>query len=216
MWRLRSAFPQSLLFLQQKKKPMRIVPAICSLLLLLLAAGPGRAQCDSLVEIMDPFDSTRTVAAPTVNVGFTIPSNYQTLEGYKMIEEGKIMFAYAEKDSLSSFFMTLALPERDFQTIQSGKERVFLLLSNGRVISLLNASDRGTFDPQTNMRIYNHTCVIPMDLFFLLSVEPITNIRVRYDSGYQHDLEISPKQQELLTQALVCVGERVGLFPKKP
>lgn len=207
---------QSLVFLQQNIKSMR--SSLWSLLFFLgISVGlTAQSQCDSLIDILDPFDSTRTVATPTFNVGYTIASNFQTLDGHKMIEQGKILMAYAEQSKLSSFFLNLALAERNFQTIDSGKERVMLLLKNGRVIPLLNASDRGEFDSNTNMRIYTHTCVIPLDMIYLLSVEPIYKIRVKYNGGYMQTLELTPKQQEAMTQSILCIGERVGLFPKKP
>lgn len=202
--------------MQQNKGSMR--SSFCSLLFFFgLSLGlAAQAPCDSLIDIQDPFDSTRTVATPTFNIGYTIASNFQTLDGYKMIEQGKILMAYAEDNKLSSFFLNLALAERNFQTIDSGEERVMLLLKNGRVIPLLNASDRGKFNSDTNMRIYTHTCVIPLDMIYLLSIEPIYKIRVKYNGGYMQTLELTPLQQEAMIQSVLCIGERVGLFPKKP
>ena len=66
-----------------------------------------QGQCDSIIQQVDEFDSTLIVAHPWINVGYTVASNFQTLDGPKMIEEGKIMLSYASNDSTGSFFLRI-------------------------------------------------------------------------------------------------------------
>ena len=174
------------------------------------------AQCDSIIQQMDEFDSTLVVISQHVNVGYSIPSSFETIDGPKMVEEGKILFSYGTVDTVGSFYMSLALAERNFQTISDGKDKVLLLTKSGKVESLLSFSDKGVFDKNTNMRIYIHACLIPLDLFYLVSYDPIVKIRVYYDNGYKRTIELTQKQQEAIKQQLLCVGETVGIFPKKP
>ena len=42
----------------------------------MLAVPPVYGQCNLIHDKVDEFDSTRTVAAKPVNVGFIIPSNF--------------------------------------------------------------------------------------------------------------------------------------------
>ena len=196
---------------------MRISLILVGMLGFLLGTSSLKGQCDSLIYDIDPFDSTYIVAAPHVNIGFTIPSNYQTLEGFKMIEEGKVLFSYTGNDTIGTLFLTLALAERNFHTIESEtKEQVLVMLESGRIEGLLNFSDRGTFDSGTNMRIYTHTCALPLDMLYLLSVDPIAKFRVYYDGGYKRTIELTPQQKLQVAASLQCIGEEMGIFPKKP
>ncbi len=173
------------------------------------------AQCDLAFNEVDPFDSTRLVAAKPVPVGYQIPSQYTLEDGsFKMIEEGKILFTYAENDTINTFFMTLALAEHNYHSIETGYN-VWLLLSNERVVGLYNVPDKGEFNKNTNMRIYQHTCVVPLDMFYVLTYFKIEKIRVEY-KGYKKTLEILPEQQSAIREAIRCVGEAVGLYPVKP
>jgi hypothetical protein len=184
---------------------------------LLFWSGIAFGQCDSIKQYVDEFDSTLVIAAPKINVGYIVPSNFQTLDGFKMIEEGKLLLSYSSNDSIGSFFLTLALAEREFQTIGSGtKNRVVIMTDSSRMEGVLNFSDKGTFDKNTNMRIYTHTCVIPMDFFYLFTIDPVAKIRVYYDDGYKRTIVLTPRQKEALSAAMLCLGEEVGLFPKKP
>ena len=175
------------------------------------------AQCDSIRQFVDEFDSTLVVSTPRVNIGYLVASNFQTLDGFKMVEEGKALLSYSSNDSIGSFFLTLALAEQNFQTIGSGDmNRVMIMTDSSQIKPVLNFSDRGTFDSGTNMRIYNHTCVIPMDLFYLFTVDPIAKFRVYYDGGYQRTVTLTPEQKKQLLEHLICLGTEVGLFPQKP
>lgn len=164
--------------------------------------------------MVDIFDSTRLIVSEVVNIGYSIPSEFMTLKGPKMIEEGKAMVSFSQKDSLNSFFLTLAMAERNFLKIPSDFN-VLLKLGNEKVVTLLNVPDQGTFDKETNMRIYLHTCVIPVDVFYQLHFETVQVIRIEYN-GYNHDIKLTLQQQELLKEAMACVGKTAGFYPVKP
>ena len=93
---------------------------------------------------------------------------------------------------------------------------VRLKLSNDKIVTLLNLPDRGTFDRGTNMRISQHTCIVPLDMYYLLTYHKIERIRVEYPGRAPHDLTMTPQQQDAILEALKCVGERAGLYPVKP
>ena len=174
----------------------------------------GVAQCDFAFNDVDQFDSTRIVGAHPVALGNLIPSKFETIDGPKIVEEAKALFMYSVGDSINSFFLTLAIPEYSYRPIEKGNN-VLLQLSDGEVISLYNVPDKGTFDRGTNMRIYQHTCVIPLNRFYDLTHTLIEQIRVQY-STYKHDFELSKQQQEALREAIQCVGEAAELYPIKP
>lgn len=180
----------------------------------LLWALSLEGQCKPAVDVVDEFDSVRTVAAKPINAGYMVPSNFQTVDGIAMIEEAKLLFLYSEKDSIRSFFLTVAVPEREYLSIESGFN-VLLKLDDEQVVGLMNVPDQGLFDNKTNMRLYQHVCVIPMDLFFALTHLKIEKIRINYKT-YKHTIELTPPQQEAIRKAIRCVGETVGLFSVKP
>jgi hypothetical protein len=182
---------------------------------LLLFLFDAQAQCDFYQTDIDDFDSTLTVVSNPVSLGFIIASDFETADGPKMVEEGKMLFSYAENDSINSFFMTVGLLERKYLKAETGMN-VRLKLSNNKIVTLFNIPDKGTFDRTTNMRIYQHTCIVPLDMYYLLTYNKVEKIRVEYPGNAPHDLTISTDQQEALLEAMKCVGERVGLYPVKP
>jgi len=182
---------------------------------MILFLGNAQAQCDFYKEGIDDFDSTLTIVSNPVSLGFMIASEFETEDGPKMVEEGKMLFSYAENDSINSFFMTIGLLERKFLKAESGMN-VRLKLSNNKIVTLLNLTDKGTFDRTTNMRIYQHTCIVPLDTYYLLTYNKIEKIRVEYPGRAPHDLTMSLEQQEAVLEAMKCVGERAGLYPVKP
>lgn len=174
------------------------------------------AQCDSMSTNLDPFDSTLVISAPPINIGYMVPSNFQTIDGFKLVEEAKLQLMYAGNDSIGSLFLTIGLAERHFQTISAGKDKVMILTDSSRIEGLLNVPDRGTFDSNSNMRVYQHICVLPLDLFYTLTIDPIAQIRVYYDGGYKHTIKLTPEQKTALLEALKCLGAEAGIFPKSP
>lgn len=181
----------------------------------IILAAQDKTKCQIVVDEIDSFDSTRTIAAKPINIGYQIPSQFLLDNGSnKMIEQGKAMFSYTENDTINCFFLTLAMAEHTYFSIDAGYN-VLLLLSDQRVVGLLNVPDKGEFDKTVNMRIYQHTCVVPLDMFYALSTHTIEQIRIEY-KGFKKTLEVLPEQQEAIRQAVRCVGEATGLYPIKP
>ncbi|HMO40123.1 MAG TPA: hypothetical protein PKC76_10930 [Saprospiraceae bacterium] len=173
------------------------------------------AQCKLAMKEVDPFDNTLLVAAQPMSIGYKIPSQYTQPDGnLRMIDEGKLLFSYTENDTINSFFLTLGLAEHAYYTVEEGYT-VMLLLSNQKVIALYNVPDRGQFNSDINMRIYQHTCVVPLDMFYVLTYLKVEKIRIEY-KGYKKTLEILPTQQDAILEAVRCVGEGAGLYPVKP
>ncbi len=174
----------------------------------------GYAQCDTAIDFVDDFDSTRMIATATRNIGYQVPSLFETDEGYTFIEEAKVLFSFSQNDTLDAVFMTLAVPEYKYHKIEPARN-VGLKLKTGQIIWLLNIPDRGTFDRETNMRIYLHTCALPLDVFYNLLLNPIEKIRVAY-ADYNHDITLLPDQQEGIKADLNCLGKALKAFPAKP
>ena len=66
------------------------------------------------------------------------------------------------------------------------------------------------------MRMYQHTCVIPYDLIFSLTLMKIDKIRIEYDGGYKHTITLIEPQKDALQQRIICVAEALGLLETKP
>ena len=180
----------------------------------IFSAQTAYGQCELIHNKVDDFDSTRTVAAKPVNVGYIIPSNFETPEGPKMVEEGKLLFSYSERDSIHGFFLIVAVQEREYLRVDNDFN-VLLMLDDNQIIELMNFSDAGIFDPNTNMRLYQHTCVIPLDLFYALSHLKIAKIRIQYRT-YKHTIELSARQQEAFRTSVRCVGDALNMLQIRP
>ena len=174
------------------------------------------AQCKYEFNEVDLFDSTHLVVMPPVNVGFIIPSNFETVDGLKLVEEGKVVMAYSQDDKskLVSFFMIFGLLEREFLKIDAG-ENIMIAFADSTVIGLYNNPDKGEFDRNTNMRIYQHTALLPLDTYYKCVQSEIIGIRVRY-LDKKRDIVISPEQSEKLRKYFQCLGEAVGIYPLDP
>lgn len=183
-------------------------------LLFLLLAEWANAQCKPSIDEVDPFDSVRTVAGKTVNIGKLVPSKFETIDGPKLIEEAKLMFVHSEKDSIRAFFLVLAIQEWEYQKVDNDFN-VLIRLDDGQIIELMNFSDQGTFDPATNMRLYQHTCLVPMDLFFALTHFKIEKIRINYRES-KRTLDLNEAQQEAFRKSVRCVGAAIGMVPTLP
>lgn len=174
------------------------------------------AQCKFSVDEIDPFDSTRLVMSRPMSFGNLIPSKFETAKGPKIIDEAKMVFSHSEsdRDSINSFFLTIVVPEYEYQPIESGKN-VLLAFADSTVIALQNFPDNGTFNADTNMRMYQHTCIVPLDVFYRMTFSEVIMIRIRYDSK-KRTIPLSKAQQKALKEAVICVGEAVGFVPNKP
>lgn len=186
----------------------------CFWLVLLLLSVDLSAQYEVAFDEVDEFDSLRTVASNSIAFGYMIPSLYETVNGPKLIEEGKAIVMYSENDSINSFFLTLAIPEYTYEPIEAGFN-VLMKLSDGEVISFYNVPDRGTFDESTNMRHYQHTVVVPLDMFYRLTFSTIEAIRIEYKKQ-KRTFKLTEEQQLAIREAMQCVGRQVALYPVKP
>lgn len=170
-----------------------------------------KEPCSLAFDSIDEFDSTRVVGAELVNLGYIIPSKFETVDGPKMVEEAKALFMYTQSDSIDGFFLTLATTEYEFEKAEKGFT-VLVKLSNGDVEALYNVPDKGTFDKSTNMRVYQHTCAVPFEIYFKIATHRIEKIRISYKKRNKV-LDVSSRQQKELLKAIQCVGRKVGYFP---
>jgi len=186
------------------------------LLFLLVATFFVQAQknCKISFDEIDPFDSLHTVGSETIALGYLIPSKFEEVDGPKIIEEAEVIVLFTENDSISGFFLNLVIPEYKLQPISSGMNVKFLL-ADTTVIGLYNYPDEGTFDRTINMRVYQHTCALPLDYFYLLAYHKVAQIRIEYDKQNK-TLMLNEEQQLALRNAIQCLGISVGLYPIKP
>ena len=149
----------------------------------LAAATPTSAQCKLIaLDQVDEFDSTRVVATKPFNIGVLTPSGNLTenLEGQQLVEEGKAIFSFGNEHNIRSFFLTLAVVERKFYMIEPDYN-VYLKMVDGPVIKLLNVPEDGEFDRKVLMWKYVHTCVVPLEYFFMLRDGLVEKIRIEYN-----------------------------------
>ena len=192
-----------------------ILTSFAWVVLSVLFAASGYAQCKIAVDEVDPFDSTRTVASEAINIGDYIASDYIQDNGeYKMIEQAKIFFTFSQLDSFDVNFLVIGTPERSRPKIFDGVN-VFLLLSNGKVVGLNNYPDKGEFDKKINLRVYRHHCLLPKNLYYTLTNETISIIRIQYE-GKRIDIPLNKAQQEQVREAIRCVGKQIGRWPIRP
>lgn len=171
-------------------------------------------KCDIAFDEVDPFDSLRTIGSEIVALGYLIPSKFEEENGPKIIEEAEVIMIYSENDSISGFFFNLVIPEYKLQPIKAGMN-VKLLLDDDSVIGFYNIPDEGEFDRTINMRVYQHTCVIPLDYFYKLAYHKVAQIRIEYERQ-NRTLILNNHQQEALRKAIQCVGRRINLYPINP
>ncbi|MEZ4995464.1 MAG: hypothetical protein R2824_33920 [Saprospiraceae bacterium] len=184
------------------------------LVLCLFMSANLLAQCEVAFDEIDDFDSLRTVSSHPVSFGYMIPSLFETVSGPKLIEEGKALVMYSQNDSINSFFLTLAIPEYTYRSIKPGNN-VLMKLSDGEVISFYDIPDKGVFDEGTNMRIYQHTIVLPIDMYYRLTFSTIEAIRIEYKK-VKRTFRLTEEQQMAIREAMQCVGRQVELYPVKP
>lgn len=170
------------------------------------------AQCEIGLNEVDEFDSTRVVASIPISIGYMIPSRYEDENGPKMIEEGKIIVLYTEKDSINAFLMTIVVPEHKFLKIKNGFN-VLLKLSNGDVKAIYDVPDKSVFDRKINMHSYQHSCVLTFNMYYQLTQDTVEKIRIKYE-GSQRTISISKEQGQALKDAFRCVGKETGYYPR--
>ncbi|MCF8248008.1 MAG: hypothetical protein K9J37_22820 [Saprospiraceae bacterium] len=184
------------------------------LLLLLAASHEAFAQCKLIaLDQVDEFDSTRVVASKPFNIGVLTPSGNmaENLEGQQLVEEGKAIFSFGNEHNIRSFFLTLAVVERKFYMIEPDYN-VYLKFVDGPIIQLLNVPEDGEFDRKVLMWKYVHTCVVPLEYFFMLRDGLVEKIRIEYND-FKETIVLEPKQQQALQAAVKCVEERLNSTP---
>lgn len=190
-----------------------IVFAFCWVLAM-NGAAQDQTPCPVAFDEIDEFDSLRVVGSEPVALGYMIPSLYELADGPKLVEEAKAIMVYSENDSISGFFLNLIVPEYQLQPIEKGMT-VKVLLQDSTVIGFYNIPDEGYFDRDINMRVYQHTCAIPLDYFYRITYHKIAKIRIEYKKQ-NRTLVLSDAQAEALRKSLQCVGRAVGLYPIQP
>ncbi|MEN0005155.1 MAG: hypothetical protein AAF798_13470, partial [Bacteroidota bacterium] len=71
------------------------------------------------------------------------------------------------------------------------------------------------FDSETNMRIYHHSCIVPLDAFYRMASAKIEKIRVYYKDT-KRTITLTSQQQAAVQQAVRCVGEAAKVYPVRP
>lgn len=183
-------------------------------LCLLLVLGLWAQDCPPLTDELDPFDSLRTVSLASFPIGNMLLTQVETTDGPKLAPEGEIMLMHSESDSLQVLFIHLELPEYHYVRTEKGYNVKFLMASD-TVVGFYTVPDLGNFSKDTNMRHYQHTALVPMDLYYLLTHDLVAIIRVEY-LNHRRTIALSPEQQALLREAFRCLGERLGYYPVKP
>lgn len=192
----------------------------CLFLFTLFAViGTANAQtkssdCTIAFDEVDPFDSLRVVGAGPVIIGNKMLSLYEEANGPRLVPEGKIASLYHELDSLDLLFLVIVLPEYDYKKVADGFNVKFLL-QNDSIIGLPTYPDDGYFDRTTNMRHYQHTSLVPLDTYYLLTTVGIKLVRVEYPE-HRRTIALSAQQQQQVMAMLRCIGERVGWYPLTP
>ncbi len=185
-----------------------------SIILLSFAGLSLQAQCKIVLDEIDEFDSLRTIAIEPIDIGLIIPSKFETEDGPTLIPEAKLLVTFSQNDTINSFFLTFVIAEYTYQPVEKGYN-VLLKLANGEVYPLYNVPDSGEFDRRINMRVYQHTTILPLDTYYLMTRFGLDRVRINY-KNQRRTLVISEKQQEAIREAIRCLGEKVGLYPVKP
>ena len=183
-------------------------------LLLLTASPKAAAQCKLIaIDQVDEFDSTRVIATKPFNIGVLTPSGNmaENLEGQQLVEEGKAIFSFGNEHNIRSFFLTLAIVERKFYMIEADYN-VYLKFVDGPIIQLLNVPEDGEFDRKVLMWKYVHTCVVPLEYFFMLRDGLVEKIRIEYND-FKETIVLDGKQAKSLQDAVKCVEERLNSGP---
>lgn len=183
-------------------------------LLLLVVSFSADAQCKLIaLDQVDEFDSTRVVASKPFNIGVLVPSGNvaEGLKGQETVEEGKAIFSFGNENNIRSFFLTLAVVERKFYMIEP-EYNVYLKMVDGPVIKLLNVPEDAEFDRKILMWKYVHTCVVPLEYFFMLRDGLVEKIRIEYND-FKETIVLDEKQQQTLQASVKCVEERLNSGP---
>lgn len=183
-------------------------------LLGLIVPLAAQANCKIVIDEIDPFDSLRTVAAASLPIGNMLVTQVETIDGPKLAPEAEAVVMFTQNDSLSVLFLHLELPEYHYVRTEKGFNIKFKMTSD-TIVGFYTIPNLGNFSKDTNMRHYQHTGLVPMDHYYLLTYDTVELIRVDY-LNHQRTFQLTPQQQIALREAFRCVGERVGFYPVKP
>jgi len=170
----------------------------------------GKTQCEIAIDTTDEFDTTRMIASLPIKIGNLVPTKNlsEDLNGQPLADEAKVMVSYAESEKrVRSFFLTLAVIEHRFLRIENG-QNVYLKLSNGQIVKLYNVPDNGELKRDIIMWQYQHTCVIPLEVYHLLKNNFVEKIRINYLQA-KRTIVLDEQQQVALQEAIKCVEERL-------
>lgn len=173
--------------------------------------------CQVALDTLDEFDSTRMIATLPIDIGYLVPTKNmaEDLGGRNLTEEAKVVFSYAESgDNIRSFFLSLVVVENQFLKIENGLN-IYFKLGNGKIVNIYNVPDRAELNREIIMWTYQHTCVIPLEVFHLMKNEKIEKIRIIYE-GHKRTITLEPDQQQALQNAVSCVDERLRMDVSKP
>ncbi len=174
----------------------------------------AQPSCQIANDEIDPFDSLRTVNSASMPLGNMLVSQVETIDGPKLAPESEAMVMFTQNDSLNVLFLHLELPEYHYVRTKPGFN-IKLKMASDTIIGLYTVPDLGNFSSDTNMRHYQHTGLVPMDLYYLLTSDKVALLRVEYEN-HRRTIALNEEQQLALREAFRCVGERVGWYPFAP
>ncbi|MEL6355608.1 MAG: hypothetical protein AAFQ37_01625, partial [Bacteroidota bacterium] len=119
-----------------------------------------------------------------------------------------------QSDSLNVLFLHLELPEYRYVRTANGFN-IKLKMASDTIVGFYTVPDEGTFSKETNMRHYQHTGLVPVDLYYLLTYDTVTLLRVEYEN-HRRTIPLTEEQALALRESFRCIGERVGWYPVKP
>lgn len=173
--------------------------------------------CQLALDTVDEFDSTRMIATLPIKIGFLVPTKNlaEDFGGKNLTDEAKVVFSYAESnDNIRSFFLSLVVAEHQFLTIENGLN-VYFKLENGQLVNIYNVPDRAELNKEIIMWMYQHTCVIPLEVYHILKNEKVEKIRINYE-GHKRTITLEPDQRQALQDAIQCVDKRLRENVSKP
>ncbi len=199
--------------------PIKTIKMLLRKLLVLICIvtfcqGVRAQDCPPILDEIDPFDSLRTVSVASFPIGNMLFTKVETIDGPTLAPEGEIMLMHTETDSLQLLFLHLELPEYNYVRTDRGY-RVKFLMASDTIIGFYTVSDMGNFSKETNMRHYQHTALVPMDLYYQLTHDLVRIVRVEY-INHRRTIALTAAQQQQLREAFRCLGERLGYYPIKP
>lgn len=173
--------------------------------------------CLLALDTFDEFDSTRMIATEPIKIGFLVPTKNlaEDFGGKNLTDEAKVVFSYAEsEENVRSFFLSLVVVEHQFLNIENDFN-VYFKLESGQLVNVYNVTDRAELNKDIIMWMYQHTLVIPLEIYHILKNEKVEKIRVNYE-GFKRTITLEPDQQQALQDAIICVDKRLREDVSKP